>query len=64
MWGPRGQVVTRELAVIDGRYRGSQRNYLSGDVAVPVLGHLERRGVSPLLAAQMIGESAGIRGAA
>ena len=59
MWGPRGQVVTRELAVIDGRYRGSQRIYLSGDIAEPVLGHLERRGVTPLLAAQMIGESAG-----
>jgi recombination protein RecA len=59
MWGPRGQVVTRELAVIDGRYRGSQRIYLSGDIAKPVLGHLARRGVTPLLAAQMIGESAG-----
>ena len=59
MWGPRGQVVTRELAVIDGRYRGSQRIYLSGDITEPVLGHLERRGVTPLLAAQMIGESAG-----
>ena len=59
MWGPRGQVVTRELAVIDGRHRGSQPIYLSGDIAEPVLGHLERRGVTPLLAAQMIGESAG-----
>jgi recombination protein RecA len=59
MWGPRGQVVTRELAALDGRYRGSQRVYLSGDVAGPVLSHLEHRGVTPLLAAQMIGESAG-----
>ena len=59
MWGPRGQVVTRELAVLDGRYRGSQRIYLSGDVVKPVLSHLEQRGVTPLLAAQMIGESAG-----
>jgi recombination protein RecA len=59
MWGPRGQVVTRELAALDGRYRGSQRIYLSGDVVEPVLSHLERRGVTALLAAQMIGESAG-----
>ena len=59
MWGPRGQVTTRELAAVDGRYRGSQRIYLSGDVAGPVLSHLEHRGVTALLAAQMIGESAG-----
>jgi recombination protein RecA len=59
MWGPRGQVTTRELAALDGRYRGSQRIYLSGDVVGPVLSHLEHRGVTPLFAAQMIGESAG-----
>jgi recombination protein RecA len=59
MWGPRGQVTTRELAALDGRYRGSQRIYLSGDVVEPVLSHLEHRGVTPLLAAQMIGEGAG-----
>ncbi len=59
MWGPRGQVVTRELAALDGRYRGSQRIYLPGEVVEPVLSHLEQRGVTPQLAAQMIGESAG-----
>jgi recombination protein RecA len=59
MWGPRGQVVTRELAALDGRYRGSQRIYLPGEVVGPVLSHLEQRGVNPQLAAQMIGESAG-----
>ncbi len=59
MWGPRGQVVTRELAALDGRYRGSQRIYLPGEVVGPVLGHLEQRGVTPQFAAQMIGESAG-----
>jgi len=59
MWGPRGQVVTRELAALDGRYRGSQRIYLPGEVVEPVLSHLEHRGVTPQLAAQMIGESAG-----
>ncbi len=59
MWGPRGQVVTRELAALDKRHRGSQRIYLSGDIAEPVLSHLEQRGLTPLLAAQMIGDSAG-----
>jgi recombination protein RecA len=59
MWGPRGQVVTRELAALDGRYRGSQRIYLPGEVVEPVLSHLEQQGVTPQLAAQMIGESAG-----
>jgi recombination protein RecA len=59
MWGPRGQVVTRELAALDGRYRGSQRIYLSAEITEPVLGHLERRGVTALVAAQMIGEIAG-----
>jgi recombination protein RecA len=58
-WGPRGQVMTRELAALDGRYRGSQRIYLAGDIVEPVLSHLEQQGVTPLLAAQMIGESAG-----
>ena len=48
MWGPRGQVVTRELAERDGRYRGSQRIYLSDEVVQPILAHLERhRGDRP-----------------
>jgi recombination protein RecA len=59
MWGPRGQVVTRELAALDKRHRGSQRIYLSAEVIEPVLSHLDRLGLTPLLAAQMIGESAG-----
>jgi len=59
MWGPRGQVVTRELAALDGRYRGSQRIYLPAEVVEPVLSHLAQRGVTPQLAAQMIGENAG-----
>ena len=59
MWGPRGQVVLRELAALDGRHRGSQRNYLSEGLAKPVFAYLEERGISPLLAAQLIGESAG-----
>ncbi len=36
MWGPRGQVVTRELAVIDGRYRGSRAD-------LPVRGYRRAR---------------------
>jgi recombination protein RecA len=59
MWGPRGEVVLRELAALDGRHRGSQRNYLSEGFAKPVFAYLEERGISPLLAAQLIGESAG-----
>ncbi len=58
-WGPRGQVVVRELAALDGRYRGSQRIYLSAELINPVLSHLERRGITALLAAQLIGEHAG-----
>jgi recombination protein RecA len=58
-WGPRGQVMTRELAKLDGRYRGSQRIYLSPRLVEPILTHLEQRGLTALTAAQMIGEHAG-----
>ena len=59
MWGPRGQVVSHELAIRDGRYRGSQRVYFSDEVVQPVLAHLERLGVTAQLAAQLFGEGAG-----
>jgi recombination protein RecA len=59
MWGPRGQVLTQELAKLDGRYRGSQRVYLAPSLAAQVLSHLEQRGVTAMLAAQLIGEHAG-----
>jgi recombination protein RecA len=59
MWGPRGQVLTRELAQLDGRYRGSQRVYLAPEVAKPVLAHLDQRGVTAIEAAQLIGPHAG-----
>jgi len=59
MWGPRGQVLVRELGELDGRYRGSQRIYLSGELTEPVMAHLRQRGVTPALAAQLIGERAG-----
>jgi len=58
-WGPRGQVVSRELAALDGRYRGSQRIYLSDEVVQPILAHLERLGVTAQLAAQLVGEGSG-----
>jgi recombination protein RecA len=59
MWGPRGQVLTRELAELDGRYRGSQRVYLGKEVVKSVLGHLASLGVTAQVAAQLIGEGAG-----
>jgi recombination protein RecA len=59
MWGPRGQVLTRELEALDGRYRGSQRVYLASEFVKPILDHLERRGVTAVLAAQLIGRTAG-----
>ncbi|MGH3910220.1 MAG: intein-containing recombinase RecA, partial [Pseudonocardiaceae bacterium] len=59
MWGPRGTVLVRELASLDGRYRGSQRVYLSAEVIEPVLSHLASRGVAAQQAAQLIGERAG-----
>jgi recombination protein RecA len=55
MWGPRGQVLTRELAKLDGRHRGSQRIYVADELAEPILSHLARRGVGPVEAAQLIG---------
>jgi recombination protein RecA len=59
MWGPRGQVLTRELAKLDGRYRGSQRVYLAKGLTELVLAHLERRGLTAVTAGQLIGEHAG-----
>jgi recombination protein RecA len=59
MWGPRGQVLTQELAKLDGRYRGSQRVYLASSLAKQILAHLDQRRVTAVLAAQLIGEHAG-----
>lgn len=59
MWGPRGSVLTSELAALDGRHRGSQRVYLSTEMIEPVLSHLAGRGVTAELAAQLVGERAG-----
>ena len=59
MWGSRGQVLTRELTALVGCHRGSQGSYLASDVYEPVLAHLATRGVSPQLAARLIGDRAG-----
>jgi len=59
MWGPRGRALSTALAADTGRRRGSQDGYLARDVIDPILGHLERRGVTALEAAEMVGPSAG-----
>jgi len=58
MWGPRGRVVTAELSRPELRaHRGSQRGYLPASQTEPVLTHLRELGISPLLAAQLIGDA-------
>jgi recombination protein RecA len=59
LWGPRGQALRQALDASDGRRRGSQSVYLSSAVSAEVLGHLANRGVTPTLAAQLIGPTAG-----
>ena len=59
MWGPRGQVLVGELDTLDGRYSGSRRGYLPDDSTEPILAHLETRGVTAVLAAQILGDKAG-----
>jgi recombination protein RecA len=60
MWGPHGQVLTAELADPSRRkHRGSQRGYLPSNQIEPVLAYLRGLGVTPQLAASLIGERAG-----
>ncbi len=60
MWGPRGQVVIAELARPELRaHRGSQRGYLPVTQNEPVLAYLRGLGVTPALAAQLIGDGVG-----
>jgi recombination protein RecA len=60
MWGPRGQVLTAELANPSRRkHRGSQRGYLSSTQSEPVFAYLRGLGVTPHLAASLVGEGAG-----
>jgi len=59
LWGPRGEALRHALATADGRRRGSQAVYLSEQVYAGVLAHLKSRGVTPTIAAQLIGPLAG-----
>jgi recombination protein RecA len=60
MWGPRGKVLTAELANPSlKKHRGSQLGYLPASQSEPVLAYLRGRGVTPQLAATLIGEGAG-----
>jgi hypothetical protein len=60
MWGPRGVRLSEALADPALRtHRGSQRGYLPPCQIQPVLAYLRGRGVTPALAAQLIGEIAG-----
>jgi recombination protein RecA len=58
MWGPKGQrlaAVLADPALEASRHRGSQRGYLSAAQTEPVLSYLQQRGMTPGLAAQLIG---------
>ena len=60
MWGPRGQIVTEELGRPELRaHRGSQLGYLPVTQTEPVLAYLRGLGVTPALAAQLIGDGVG-----
>jgi hypothetical protein len=60
MWGPRGQVLTAELARPELRkHRGAQTNYLAANQTEPVLAYLRGSGITPQMAAQLVGETAG-----
>ena len=60
MWGPRGRVLMKELARPELRvHRGSQRGYLPVTQNEPVLAYLRGLGVTPGLAAQLIGDGVG-----
>jgi protein RecA len=63
MWGPKGQVLTAELARPElRRHRGSPHGDLPVSQTEPVLDHLQRLGVTPQRAAQLIGGGLGARG--
>jgi recombination protein RecA len=59
MWGPRGQILQGALGAATGRRRGSQAIYLADEVGADVFAHHADRGVTPTLAAQLIGPPAG-----
>ncbi|HEX2064543.1 MAG TPA: intein-containing recombinase RecA [Acidimicrobiales bacterium] len=56
MWGPKGQVLTAELAdPALAKHRGSQRGYLPATHHGPVMAYLRGLGVTPQEASQLIG---------
>ena len=60
LWGPRGQVLARELASPGlAVHRGSSRGYLPSNQSEPVLACLRGLGVSAQTAASLIGDGAG-----
>jgi recombination protein RecA len=60
MWGPRGQKLLEALAdPALAKHRGSQANYLPACQSEPVFAYLRGIGVTPQLAAQMVGDTAG-----
>ncbi len=60
MWGPRGRTLRAALAdpALRGR-RSSPRGYLAANQTEPVLAYLRGRGVTPSLAAALVGRDAG-----
>jgi recombination protein RecA len=59
LWGPRGKVLREALDASTGRRRGSHAVYLSPEVTEPILAHLRNQGLTPTVAAQLIGATAG-----
>ena len=59
MWGPRGDILTRELDAITSNHHGSQRGYLPPSQTKPVLAFLQHRGVTAHLASQLLGGKTG-----
>jgi recombination protein RecA len=60
MWGPRGRVLVETLADPSlAKHRGSQQGYLPASASEPVLAYLRGRGLTPALAAALVGDGAG-----
>jgi recombination protein RecA len=60
MWGPKGRVLTAQLEdPALATHRGSQSGYLAPSQTAPILGYLQHRGVTPELAARLVGDLAG-----
>jgi recombination protein RecA len=60
MWGPKGRVLSARLADPElATHRGSQRGYLPACQTEPVLAYLRGFGVTPAMAASLVGDGAG-----